>query len=403
MRLQDYLRPAMSLENWRKLLRIAFERLENTEFLVRESYRVRDGNLEIDRQHLRIEGQFTDDMPNPMSTEQQRPLIQKLMRAYKLAASEMAMVQEEYRTGSNWGGYLKSTRKDFYDAMSEASVEKLSVLLNNFCRNCMSTGILGGEPGFLQFKNATACRALVHDFRAWLYSVGDFDAWRNLGMPPIGNPYGYNVAGLLVNNNSFYNDYRAFLCSGLVDDVEQPIVAEIGGGYGGFGYALLQRNGAKTYVNFDIPENLIVSSYYLSMAFPKKRILLYENRGVTLDRETLRQYDVILMPNFMVPALADLAVDIFVNTISFSEMEYATIAAYCRQIERTCKKYFYCENLADAPRGYKGFPESVFPGIRGFKTVTVSPSRWAHFDLYSASHIYMERLLVRKEETARAE
>ena len=48
MRLQDYLRPAMSLENWRKLLRIAFERLENTEFLVRESYRVRDGNLEID-------------------------------------------------------------------------------------------------------------------------------------------------------------------------------------------------------------------------------------------------------------------------------------------------------------------------------------------------------------------
>jgi hypothetical protein len=61
----------MSLENWRKLLRIAFERLENTEFLVRESYRVRDGNLEIDRHHLRIEGQFTNDMPNPMSTEQQ--------------------------------------------------------------------------------------------------------------------------------------------------------------------------------------------------------------------------------------------------------------------------------------------------------------------------------------------
>jgi hypothetical protein len=307
----------------------------------------------------------------------------------------MTAVPEEYRIGSNWGGFLKSTRKEFYDAVADSNVDTLSVLLNNFCRNCMSTGILGGEPGFLHFRDGIMTKDFIHDFNAWVYSIDDVNDCKNLAMPPLGNPYGYNVSGMIISNNSFYNDYRSFFCSRLIDQIPHPVVAEIGGGYGGFAYSLLKRDVVKTYMNFDVPENLIVSSYYLSMAFPEKRILLYDNGPVKLDIETIRQYDIILLPNFMLPEIADLSVDLFINTISFSEMEFSTVAAYFGQIARACKKFFYHENLAHAPRDYKGYPASVFPEIKDFKKVTVSPSRWAHFDLYSAQHSYMEHLLMR--------
>lgn len=388
----------MHLENWRRLFKIVFETNEAPDTLVYENYWIRNGELDIEQKQLRIEGKFTDDIPAPISLEQQRSMIENLLQAYLLAASQMTTVPEQYRIGSNWGGFLKSTRKEFYRAVDEQNVDELSLLLNNFCRNCMSTGILGGEPGFLHFKNVPMSNDFIHDFNAWKYSVGQVDACKNLAMAPVGNPYGYNVSGLLISNNCFYNDYRASFCSRLLDQIQHSIVAEIGGGYGGFAYSLLKRDGVKTYLNFDIPENLIVSSYHLSLAFPEKRILLYE-KGVTLDPETIRKYDIILMPNFMLPELADLSVDLFVNTISFSEMEYSTIAAYFNQIERICKRFFYHENLAHAPRDYKGYPASVFPALKGFSNLTVSPSRWAHFDLYSAQHIYMEHLLMRTSLT----
>lgn len=395
MRLKRYLKSAMRFENWLSLFKSDFEENSNSEFLLYEKYQIRNGELVIDKEQLRIEGKFIENIPSPISVDQQRPLIEKLMAAYRTATSKMTTVPEEYRIGSNWGSFLKNTRREFYDAVNDLNVDKLSVLLNNFCRNCMSTGILGGESAFLHFRDGIMTKDFIHDFNAWKYSVDDINFCNNLAMPHIGNPYGYNISGLIINNNSFYNDYRAYFCSRLIDGMPHPIVAEIGGGYGGFAYSLLKRSGVKTYINFDIPENLMVSSYYLSMAYPDKRVLLYDDNSVALDVETIRKYDIILLPNFMIPHIADLSVDFFINTISFSEMEYPTITAYFSQIKRTCKKYFYHENLAHAPSDYKGYPATVFPEIEEFKYVTVSPSRWAHFDLYSVQHTYMEHLLMR--------
>ena len=93
-----------------------------------------------------------------------------------------------------------------------------------------------------------------------------------------------------------------------------------------------------TYLDFDIPETLILAEYFLKKTFSKKNILIYSGQEcVTLD--DINNYDIILMPNFMLKKLPDLCVDIVVNTRSFSEMPIETLQEYMIQIDRICRKY----------------------------------------------------------------
>jgi len=163
-----------------------------------------------------------------------------------------------------------------------------------------------------------------------------------------------------------------------------------------FCYFLMKRMNRPVYIDFDLPENLLVESYFLSMAFPEKRILYYRGSDQAITRQTLADYDIILMPNFMLPALEDQSVDLFINTISFSEMEYATIAEYLKQIERTCRKYFYHENLADFNFSYKSYPVDLFPIPETFREIMTAASRWPHFSFTSRDHSYVESLYVRR-------
>ena len=87
----------------------------------------------------------------------------------------------------------------------------------------------------------------------------------------------------------------------------------------------------------DIPEVLVLSSYFLMAAFPQKKFLLYKEGQQ--DFSKLEQYDVILMPNFVLPQLGGETVDLFFNQASFSEMDSTTVEEYLHQVERICRRY----------------------------------------------------------------
>ena len=57
-------------------------------------------------------------------------------------------------------------------------------------------------------------------------------------------------------------------------------------------------------------------------------MLLYQSPDQALDAKTLREHDIVLMPNFMLPRVPDRTVDLFTNFISLSEMDYASIAEH---------------------------------------------------------------------------
>lgn len=353
------------------------------------------GELNTVTSGLEIRGKTEGDIASPVPLEAQVAIAKRLMDAYILAQECASNVCQLYQVGKNWGGVLKSTRGDLYDITRRGDAHALAEALGNFCRNGLSESIMGGERAYRSFLDSRHDTWMQHNLEVWMALLDGKASVEETSMPPIGNPYGYDVEGSIINWNSFPNHARAYRCATLLEGVDRPVVAEIGGGFGGFAYNLLKRSPGVTYVDFDLPENLIIASYYLSMAFPDRRILLYDSPELVLDEELLRNYDAVMMPNFMLPKLADRAADLLINTISFSEMEYTTIEEYFRQVDRVSGRYFYHENLSCHPP-YKGYPTAVFPRLRNFKEIMVSFSPWQGLDAYTKGHSYMERLYMRR-------
>ena len=345
---------------------------------------------------LHVAGKMVEDVPSPVPARDQEPLVARLLEAYARAAAHVERLDPLYRAGENWGALLKGHEEGLKAAHARDGIGNLLHVLNNFFRHDASQHILGGRAEFERFRKARDLSWLSHNYQVWQFSLDPAPDLREAGLPPIGNPYGLLVDGALINWNSFPNHWRASNCLRLLEGVERPVVAEIGGGFGCFAHFLQKLSGNVAYVNFDLPENLIISSYYLSMAHPDKRILLFEDPGLALTPAVFEDYDIILMPNFMVPNLADLSVDFFLNTISFSEMELPTIGEYLGQIGRTCRRFLYHENLAHIPPGYKGYPSRLFPGVPGFRELCVSLARWMGLDAHAVNHTYLEHLLVRR-------
>jgi putative sugar O-methyltransferase len=138
-----------------------------------------------------------------------------------------------------------------------------------------------------------------------------------------------------------------------VDTKNIKTVMEIGGGFGTLGEILLgdERNEAF-YINADIPPIGFVSSYYLQNLFGKEQIADYEvlKDFESLDIETLKKhYKGLNICSWQVPQLKG-KIDLFVNFISFQEMEPEIVQNYCLYVDKLEPKYILLRNMQEGKR-----------------------------------------------------
>jgi putative sugar O-methyltransferase len=342
-----------------------------------------------------IGGKALDDVPFTANEADHSALISRLWDSLLAAERDLNQASKPYQVGANWQNFLRDTRPEYFAARQTHNLDKLRDLLANFCRNDMSTGILGGRAGFESYAaHPDMMSGIRQNFNIWAYSIGDAPV-HELASPPIGNPFGHWIADVIVHPNTFLNHYRGCFVKKLLSTVSRPVIAEIGGGFGGFGYYAIKFIPGCCYLNFDLPENLLISSYFLSLAYPDLRIHLYtgkEDLKLLID-----DYDIILLPQYALPWLPDRSVDFFINTISLSEMSYPTICEYFHQIGRVCDGYFYHENLIANGTGYLYYPIDTFPALPDFQELSRHPSRWPYFSASSIQHCHMEQLFVRRD------
>ena len=121
-------------------------------------------------------------------------------------------------------------------------------------------------------------------------------------------------------------------------------VLEVGGGFGTLG-EILHQAGNYTYIDVDIPPTAAVSSYYLSE-------VCGEN---FLDYTKTRQADSIPIPEigtkmvicpWQLPKIEG-NVDLFVNYISFQEMEPEVVKNYLQHVNRLKTRYILLRNLRE--------------------------------------------------------
>lgn len=128
------------------------------------------------------------------------------------------------------------------------------------------------------------------------------------------------------------------------------VVMEIGGGHGGLGEIVLgdaRNNGF--YLDVDIPPTAFFATWYLQQVFGEHAIAGYgELRDLdVLDLDRLRQdrRGAVICP-WQLPRVAG-EVDLFVNFVSFQEMEPPVVRNYLQQVQRLAPGLVLLRNLRE--------------------------------------------------------
>jgi hypothetical protein len=134
-----------------------------------------------------------------------------------------------------------------------------------------------------------------------------------------------------------YAHYCAYRVGGLLHP-GKTTVAEIGGGFGGMAYYLLRDRPKVTYCDFDVPESIALTSYYLLKAFPQLKFLLYGEEGLTKDG--IARADVLLMPMFELTTMPPGSVDITFSSHGMSDISPQAMVEYINNIVRMTRHDF---------------------------------------------------------------
>lgn len=138
-----------------------------------------------------------------------------------------------------------------------------------------------------------------------------------------------------------------------IDTSDIRTVMEIGGGFGTLGEVLLgDKRNDIFYINMDIPPVAYYSSYYLQEVFGSKNIGTYDilrDKDILDIKELKQNYKAINTCSWEIEKLQG-SIDLFVNFISFQEMEPDVVQNYCKHIDRLQPKYILLRNMLEGKR-----------------------------------------------------
>ena len=157
-----------------------------------------------------------------------------------------------------------------------------------------------------------------------------------INFPKVGNPSGVILNDQVIPFETIRHCYFANQFKELLKGEENPLVVEIGGGFGGFAQQFLSKFNDKKirYVLYDLPEVNVISAYFLMKSFPSKKFLLFNNQDPWRDSI---DFDIAILPYFEITKIPENTVDLFYNACSFSEMSSDNAKSYLNQIEISCK------------------------------------------------------------------
>jgi SAM-dependent methyltransferase len=150
-----------------------------------------------------------------------------------------------------------------------------------------------------------------------------------LSAPQCLGEYGLPVDGRIVNMTlmRMQRVVRTLYFQNVLPALigRRATVLEIGGGYGCLAYHLSRILENSTYVIVDLPETLLYSAVYLTIAAPQKRVLLWDRNFKNIAAE---DFDFVLVPNYALDDLANLQFDCTVNVASFQELASEQLDTY---------------------------------------------------------------------------
>ena len=274
------------------------------------------------------------------------PLVEKIFESYKIMKSEQKNAPEKYKPSSLWQNHID---KDYYflrESYKNNNIQNFLFFLQNFGNWDKYLGIENQHLIKKFSKNIFLKKYLLQEtfngqLKLWKYFNNGSEDFHNLDMPKFGNQNGAYINNNFVVIGSFFNEIYSKIIKKYLDNGKHNTIVDLGGGYGKLGYYILKNINKTTFIDFDIPETLTLASYYLSKAFPEKKIFFYGHQK--FDEKLVKEYDLFFLPSWEIEKLKDDTVELTINKNSLGEMEPDTAFNYINQINRI-SKYFMSIN-----------------------------------------------------------
>jgi len=152
-------------------------------------------------------------------------------------------------------------------------------------------------------------------------------------------------------------------------------VMEIGGGFGTLG-EILSFSGIKDckYIDFDIPPTSFVAQKYLCSVFGEKNVTTYKQTRHKMRINITELKPASVFCSWQIERLYG-KIDLFVNFISFQEMEPDIVKNYLNHVDRLSVKWILLRNIREGKNKIKkGCSEGVEIPIRSDDYLTMLPS-----------------------------
>jgi putative sugar O-methyltransferase len=152
--------------------------------------------------------------------------------------------------------------------------------------------------------------------------------------------------------NKFYSRSSLNYLMGLaflkqhIDLKDVSTILEIGGGFGTLGEIIHKTMQNTNYINIDIPPTICCASYYLSNIVGKDRFTDYEDVANRAEISLNELKEISVLPSWTIENLKG-KVDLFVNYISFQEMEHDIVQNYLIHVKRLGAEWVLLRNMRE--------------------------------------------------------
>jgi hypothetical protein len=277
-----------------------------------------------------------------------RQLVETLQRGDALALARLlaSMFQEEFVSGIMGDAGIKHHESRFGSRL--LSLRSLDCLVS-----------LAEAVGVVPVETAGQGQAglAFQDGLAHLLARIDEALGFRIDFPNVGAPYGLDIDGRLITQNTPEQIYAALRldqarCNHLSSRPEDTVdIVEIGGGYGGMCYWFLcMRPSIARYTIVDLPITSVLQGYFLAQALGPDVVSLFGEPPA----------QVRLLPDSALEEV-DAPFDIMVNKDGMPEMPYATMAGYLEWGRRNCDGLFFSYNQEARAEFHKTWTQGVVP------------------------------------------
>ena len=257
---------------------------------------------------------------------------------------------------------------------------------------------------FLNFFNGTS--QAFADYRTFLSSCRDnkkIDLLK-FSESKVGNPIEHFSFDNRLYSRSALNYLLGLSFLRTVDPKFFPkIILEIGGGFGTLGEILGKTlNYQFKYIDVDLPPLFLMAESYLKKCFRNKFSFSQFSEKQSPFVEIKKLSSLTFLPNWKLEYLHG-EIDLFVNFISFQEMEPDIVKNYVRLISKLNPKYILLRNLREGKQKQTKTNLGVIKPIlkndylRFFSTYTLLKSNVVPFGYKTVDGYHSELMILKRD------